>query len=281
VRTLLTIAGTDPTSGAGVTADLQVFGDFGYHGLWVPTAAIDQDSASIHDIHALPAVVIGRMVRRISQGGRPSGVKVGVLFSAEAAERVAESLAPAAGGRPVVVDPVLASGLGDTLARADLVSVLREQILPISTLLTPNIPEAEQLIGRSITDLDSAGRAARELVSFGARAVLIKGGHLPGAPGDVLCVDDEVTTLPNEEHFVEDVHGTGCHLSSAITALLADGLSIPTAVRRAREYLSACVRSAKRLDGEGQAGRLLIVHGPLTRRVASDLQGRGASSTPV
>lgn len=260
VKTLLSIAGTSPTSGAGVGADVQVFRDFGYHGLWVPTTLIDQDTTAIRDARPVQPKWMRGAISTALVAGRPEAIKLGVLHNPDLCLAVAESLPQ---GCPVVLDPVLASGWGTPLHQRALGAAIVAHLMPTVTLITPNVPEAEALTGRAITDLTTAQDAAKALIALGAKAVLLKGGHLPGAPGDVLATEYGCEVLANEVPFVADVHGTGCHLSSALAALLAAGGTLRGACLGARRYLIACVSVARNLPG---GGRPVVVHGTATAK---------------
>ena len=265
-KTLLSIAGTSPISGAGVTADVQVFRDFGFHGVWVPTALVDQDTTAIRAVHPVDPGWITRAIRNATASARPVGVKIGMVHNEAVLGAVVDALEPLVGKVPIVSDPVLASGWGTPLHEQALADKICDRLLSMVTVITPNVPEAEQLSGRTITDLAEAEAAAQTLIECGANAVLLKGGHLAGAPGDVLARRKAGSVvLTNDVQFAADVHGTGCHLSSAIAALLALGFSLDEAVRRARRYLVACVSVARPLLG---GGRPLIVHGTETAAAA-------------
>ena len=198
------------------------------------------------------------------------GLKIGLVHNHSVLDAIIDAIEPLAESFPVVVDPVLASGWGTPLPEVALADAIRDRLLPLATLITPNIPEAEQLTGCEISDLSGADVAARALLAQGAKAVLVKGGHLTGAPGDVLAQVDGSAVLSNDVQFAADVHGTGCHLSSAILALLAQGYSVSEACRRARRYLVACVSIAQPLPS---GGRPVIVHGEETAAAARRLMG--------
>lgn len=270
LKTLLTIGGTDPTSGAGIAADLNVFRDFGYHGLSVPTLAIAQSSDEVSSLGPVDTRVFEAALNIAFESGRPLAIKLGVLGTIDNVRAVVAALSQIEENVPVVLDPVLAATSGSSLADPGFVPTLIEQLLPLCDVVTPNIPEAEQLTGMTIDDLETAKVAGTKLVNAGAKAVLVKGGHLPGAPGDVLVSRQTVQVLANTTQFAVDVHGTGCHLSSALAALLVDGLSVVRACRGARTYLQNCVEAAATLEGEIRQGRgrPIIVHGLTTVQAA-------------
>ncbi len=267
--TLLTIAGTSPTLGAGVGADVQVFRDFGYEPLWVPTVLLDQDTRTVRSRQSVDPGWLTGTISTAVRVGQPKAIKIGLLPSPATVDAVLTGLGSVPRDTPIVLDPVLSTGSGVSLHEDGLVHCLRDTLLKRVALLTPNIPEAEALTGRSIKTLAEAESAAAALVERGARAVLLKGGHLPDAPGDVLATPDSTRVLSNDAQFGVDVHGTGCHLSSALAALLAQGHDIDTACRRARRYLVFCVSLARCLPG---GGRPIIPHNDETQSVARNLR---------
>jgi hydroxymethylpyrimidine/phosphomethylpyrimidine kinase len=263
MRSVLTIAGSDPTGGAGIPADLQVFRDFGFHGVSALTAAVDQDGRRVIAIRPTPPDQVGAACRRIIEIARPVAVKIGLLHSGATARAVAGCLEVLEPEIPVVLDPVLAAGNGDeSLSERGLAKALGAALFDRVTVVTPNLPEAERLLERSIPHFEAAKTAALELSERGGLWVLLKGGHLPGAPADLLAHAGDVLTLVNEHHHDIDVHGTGCHLASAIACLLALGYTVPEAVQRARSYLQDCRRVTTRMS------RAVIVHGATTARAA-------------
>jgi len=270
LKTLLTIGGTDPTSGAGIAADLNVFRDFGYHGLSVPTLMIAQSSDHVHSLVPVEPSVFEAALDIAFELGKPQAIKLGALGTADNVRAVVAALSRFGQEAPVVLDPVLATTSGSSLVDGDFVPTLIQPLLPLCDVVTPNIPEAEQLTGMTIDDLEAAKVAGAKLVDAGAKTVLVKGGHLSGAPGDMLISSQMVEFLANETQFGLDIHGTGCHLSSALAALLAEGFSPARAVRGARAYLQNCVEATATLEGEIRQGRgrPIIVHGSTTVQAA-------------
>ncbi|MGH3097518.1 MAG: bifunctional hydroxymethylpyrimidine kinase/phosphomethylpyrimidine kinase [Streptosporangiales bacterium] len=254
---VLSIAGTDPTAGAGIQADLKTFSALGTYGLTVITALVAQNTQGVRAVHEVPSDFLVAQLDSVFDDVRVDAVKIGMLGSAEVIETVADVLARR---RPphVVLDPVMVAKSGDRLLAADAVSALRERLLPRSDLITPNLPEAADLLGASEAETDAQMREqANELLGLGPRAVLLKGGHLKAADSpDLLAVDGEVHRLGGPRVETKNTHGTGCTLSSAIAALRARGSSWQTAAEEAKAYLTGTLRAADQLDvGSG--------HGPV------------------
>lgn len=253
----LTIAGSDSSGGAGIQADLKVFSALGAYGASVITAVTAQNTLGVTAIHAIPATVVARQIEAVFGDLEVAAVKIGMLGDPAVIKAVAESLQ----GRdvPIVLDPVMVAKSGDSLLPDGAVSALRESLLPLADLLTPNLPEAARLlslpVAESVREMESQGR---HLLELGPRAVLMKGGHGKGP----LCVDllvresAETLWLEAPRQATKNTHGTGCSLSSALAAGLAEGLSLEAAVRGAHLYLQGAIAAADRLKvGQG--------HGPL------------------
>lgn len=273
---LLSIAGTDPTSGAGISADLATFRDFGGYGTSVVTALVDQGTSALGSVLPTPEPFFARQLARLFAELPPRAVKIGLVPTPGLVMQLASALDALAPDTPRVLDPVLSNGRGEALVAPGTEEAIAAALLPRVTLITPNAPEAERLTGLAVADLDGALRAARALVARGARAALVKGGHLPGAPGDVLAWEGGETVLHNESGgggdaargggVRPDVHGTGCHLASATAALLAYGTPLRAACEGARAYLSEAVQAAAR---PGPGARHVVLHGPATVAAAT------------
>jgi hydroxymethylpyrimidine/phosphomethylpyrimidine kinase len=253
----LTIAGSDPTGGAGLQADLKVFLRYGLSGAAVCTATTAQSPAGVTDVHPVAASIVTSQLSALLRDVRPSAVKVGMLGSGENVRAVARALLPLSRrGVPIVVDPVLASGDGKRrlLPRAD-VPLLVRHLFPLATLVTPNIAEAAELTGtddgrvRGKTD-----EVVRALLRAGCRNVLVKGGHMASAEAvDVLGQKSGELVLFSAPRVPRrtSVHGTGCALSAAIAALLAQGRSLEDAVQGAKAFVTAAIAGAKPI-GRGE-----------------------------
>jgi hydroxymethylpyrimidine/phosphomethylpyrimidine kinase len=233
MKTVLIIAGSDPGAGAGLQQDLKVATLLGAYGLTVATALTVQNSLGVKAVHPVAPEVVAAQLDAVLDDFPVAAVKVGMLASAAIVAVVAaglKKLAPA----PVVLDPVLAAGGGFPLLDDPGVAVLKEELFPLTYLLTPNAPEAARLTGRTINTPADLEDAARRLQALGPRWVLAKGGHLNGEPVDVLTDGHNAYHLPGVRLAAPHQHGTGCVLASAAASHLARGLSLPEAVNQAR-----------------------------------------------
>ncbi len=263
MRTALTVAGSDPTGGAGLQLDLQVFRALGVHGAGVVTALTVQDTAKVHEVlPAFPSVVLNQL-RRLLLDFVPDAIKIGMLASDDVLRSVVLGLevVETRGGAlpPVVVDPVLTASDGQPLLERRAWGSL-QSLIGRAALVTPNLPEAEALTGVDTSRRAGVETAARYFVEeMGAGAALVKGGHREGSPDDLLARREPGGTtldwLPGERIDIGPVHGTGCALSSAIAASLARGDDLPLAVARGREFVSAALRRA---ESVGHGARLLV-----------------------
>ena len=254
----LTIAGSDSGGGAGIQADLKTFAANGCYGLSVITALTAQNTMGVSGIHPVPVEFVRQQLRAVLGDIGADAVKVGMLFSVALIETVAAALAEFAIA-PVVVDPVMVAQSGDRLLEADAIDTVKTQLLPLATVITPNLPEAQVLLGRTISGQDELYEAARDLAQFGCRAVLVKAGHLHGAAStDILYLADakRFVTLEGERIDTRNNHGTGCTLSSAIAAGLAQGLDLEAAARSAKTYIQHALQA-------GSTYRIGQGHGPV------------------
>ncbi len=258
----LTVAGSDSGGGAGVQADLKTFHTFGVFGASALTAVTAQNTLGVQSVLILPPSIIRRQIESVRQDLRPAAAKTGMLGNADgvgAAAAALSELAPA----PLVVDPVMVATSGDRLLDPTAVAVLVSELVPLATLVTPNVPEAEILARHAISGEVQMAEAARRIVDAGAGAALIKGGHL--ADDEVLDLywDGEVERVWKAPRIdTSDTHGTGCTLSAAITAGLALGLPLLEAVDTGLAFTRAAIASAPGL-GSG--------HGPLDHWVDPQL----------
>lgn len=250
----LTIAGSDSGGGAGIQADLKTFHHFRVFGTSAITAVTAQNTRGVLGWVAVPIAMIEAQIDAVATDLRPAATKTGMLADASIVEAVAAALRRHALA-PLVVDPVMVSASGDALLERDAVTALRERLIPLATLVTPNLDEAEILVGETVRDLEAMERAGRVLVARGATAALIKGGHLIGdAAIDVLVHGDRVRVFTHPRLDTRHTHGTGCTLSSAITALLALGNELDSAVEQSIDWVHRAIASAPALGGG---------HGPL------------------
>ena len=252
----LTIAGSDSGGGAGIQADLKTFSALGVYGASVITAVTAQNTRAVTAVEAVSPVLIRAQIEAVFADLPPQAVKTGMLGDSQTICTVADSLAAVA--LPyLVIDPVMVAKSGDKLLADAAIATLRERLIPLATLITPNLPEAGELLGRPVTTRDDMPQAAADLLALGCHAVLLKGGHLAGdASDDLLLTTGGATWLSAARHPGKNTHGTGCTLSAAITAGLARGLAPVDAVHAAKDYIGAAIAAADRLHvGSG--------HGPL------------------
>ena len=257
-RRVLTIAGSDSSGGAGIQADLKTFAANGCYGMSVITALTAQNTQGVAAIHAAPVDFVARQLDAVLPDIGADAVKIGMLFSPELIETVARQLQEYRVAR-IVLDPVMVAQSGDKLLRDDAVAALKTHLIPLAEIVTPNVPEAEVLLGTRIGTLDGAAAAAEELRRFGCRNVLVKGGHLEGEASDdclFLGADKRLVRLSGARIATRNNHGTGCTLSSAIAAFLARDFEMEEAVRRAKAYVAAAIQA-------GAAYRIGHGHGPV------------------
>jgi hydroxymethylpyrimidine/phosphomethylpyrimidine kinase len=238
----LTIAGSDSGGGAGIQADLKTFSALGVYGASVLTAITAQNTVRVTAILDLPLDLIAAQIDAVATDIGFDATKTGMLSSAAIIELVAAKIVEH-GLRPLVVDPVMVAKSGDRLLREDAVAALRERLVPLATVVTPNLPEAEVLAGRPLDSPAARREGAKAILALGPQAVLIKGGHLPGPPID-LYYDGAFVEVPADRLTSPNTHGTGCTLASAIAAGLAKGLSPLAAVREAKAYVTEAIRAA-------------------------------------
>ncbi len=249
VPTVLSIAGSDPSGGAGIQADLKTASALGAYGMAVITALTAQNTRAVTGVHEAPAAFVALQIDTVLADVTPDAVKTGMLASAEIIEVVAAKAAEHA-FRNLVVDTVMVAKSGDRLLRADAVQAMREKLVPLAHVLTPNLPEAEDLLGRKVRGDGDIREAARELQAMGARNVVIKGGHRDGdAATDVLFDGEAFHDFSAPRIATMSTHGTGCTFASAIATFLARGESVPDAVSHAKEYLTEALRRAYPVGG--------------------------------
>jgi hydroxymethylpyrimidine/phosphomethylpyrimidine kinase len=243
----LTIAGSDPSGGAGIQADLKTFHQFGVYGEAAITLITVQNTLRVSKVECLPARLVVEQIRAVLEDIVPAAAKTGALGTAEIVEAVAEL---AAGFPfPLVVDPVMISTQGTPLLAGDARRALREKLIPLAALVTPNLAEAEALAGIKIDRRDDMRKAANTIGGMGARAVLIKGGHLKADATDLLWTGGEWHEYPAVRLDTVHTHGTGCTYSAAITAELARGTALLEAVARAKQFITEAIRTSPRLGG--------------------------------
>ncbi len=249
----LTVAGSDSGGGAGIQADLKTFAALGVHGTSAITAITAQNTVGVTDILELPPPLIKAQVAAVVEDIGVDAAKTGMLSSSSIIEAVAEAIALHE-IRPLVVDPVMVAKGGARLLRDDAVEALRRKVVPLATVITPNLPEAEVLLGRTIATLGERRQAARDLVAMGARIAVVKGGHAHDDVTDVYFDGDRLVELTGERVATQNTHGSGCVFSAAIAALLARGEDPLAAVRAAKVFIARAIEESLEL-GAG--------HGPV------------------
>jgi hydroxymethylpyrimidine/phosphomethylpyrimidine kinase len=237
----LTIAGSDPSGGAGIQADLKTFHQFGVYGEAVITLLTVQNSLGVSRVEVMEPGLVLEQIAAVLSDIPPGAAKTGALGSVEVVRAVARAAADFA--FPLVVDPVMISKHGAPLLPEAATAVIRGELLPRATLVTPNVPEAEALTSLTIRTLDDMRRAACAILAMGAKAVLIKGGHLEGDATDILFDGSEWRDFPAPRIPTRHTHGTGCTYSAAITAGLASGLPLADAVARAKRFIHEAIRT--------------------------------------
>lgn len=255
---ILSIAGSDCSGGAGIQADLKTISALGGYAATAITAITVQNTTGVRAIHAVPPIYVGGQIEVVMEDIRPEAVKIGMINDVEIVKVIADCLRRY---RPrfVVFDPVMVSTSGHKLIEGSAISALTRELMPLSSLITPNLKEAEVLTGHPINKVEEMRAAAPELLKFGCEAVLLKGGHLEGGKMcDVLQMagEEEPHLFVSDKIESKNTHGTGCTLSSAIATFLALGYDMPQAVERAKAYVTGGINAGKDVHiGEG--------HGPL------------------
>lgn len=236
----LTIAGSDPSGGAGIQADLKTFHQFGVYGEAVITLLTVQNTLRVSRVEVMQALLVEQQLAAVLEDIPPAAAKTGALGSAEVVEAVARAAADFP--FPLIVDPVMVSKHGHNLLPPDARRALSELLLPHATLAMPNVPEAEALSGIEIRNIEDVRHAACVIRSMGPKAVLIKGGHLESENTDVLFDGVEYREFPAPRLDTPHTHGTGCTYSAAITASLAAGCSLVDAVARSKRFIHEAIR---------------------------------------
>jgi hydroxymethylpyrimidine/phosphomethylpyrimidine kinase len=240
MKTALTIAGSDSGGGAGIQADLKAFAANGVYGMSVITAVTAQNTQEVRAVHNMDIGIIKSQIEAVFDDIQVDGVKIGMLSSPAIVETVASTLSKYE-PKHIVLDPVMVSKGGHHLLQQDAIQALIEKVIPLASILTPNIPEAEVLTGSSIVSEDDMIDACQKLEKLGAKTVLLKGGHLLGNPNDVFYDGETFCWLKGERIQTKNTHGTGCTLSSAIAANLAKGFSLLESVQLGKKYITTAI----------------------------------------
>ena len=250
----LTIAGSDCSGGAGIQADIKTMSALGCYAASAITAITVQNTLGVTAVHAVPPEIVAGQIKAVMDDIEPKAIKIGMVNDAETIFAIAETL-KAYSLPHLVVDPVMVATSGSRLMQDDALDVFCRELLPLATLLTPNVPEAEVLSGIKITDKGSMDKAARRVLQLGCNNLLIKGGHLAGQKVDRLYGDVDCEYVA-ENVVTRNTHGTGCSLSSAITTFLAQGFSTDEAIGKAKKWLTEALKAGADVEiGHG--------HGPV------------------
>jgi hydroxymethylpyrimidine/phosphomethylpyrimidine kinase len=264
----LTIAGSDSSSGAGIQADLKTFSALGVYGLTAITCAVAETPGLVSKIEPISAGMVSRQIEVLLGSFPVAAIKTGLLFSGEIVSAVARTLQAHAGKGPItlVIDPVMVATSGDPLLRDDAVDAYERELFPLAALITPNLHEAARLLGEPIGDLPAMRKAGARLTEKYRVPVLLKGGHLSGPEAtDLLFLAGQVVEFSGPFSRGINTHGTGCTYSAAITAGLANRLSLEEAVRRAKRFVTAAI--TQHLSWETASGASLhaLNHSPSVR----------------
>jgi len=237
----LTIAGSDSGAGAGIQADLKTFAAFGVYGTSVITAITAQNTVGVTKILELPADLVAAQLDAVVEDIGAQALKTGMLANSAIIEIVAEKIREHR-LRNLVVDPVMVAKGGDLLLRPEAIEALRSRLIPLAVIVTPNLPEAEQLTGIRCTRLREIKECARQIIAMGARSVVIKGGHRKGPATDIFYDGKKFRELSAPRLRTANTHGTGCTFSAAIAAGLAKGEKLENAVVQAKRYITHAIR---------------------------------------
>jgi len=234
----MTIAGSDCSAGAGLQADLKTFSSFGVHGLTAVTCIVSETPLIFSKVHPVPPVILQDQIQLLLETYPVTAIKTGMLYSKAHVVAVCELLANRE--MPIVVDPVMVASTGDPLLVEDALEAISERLLPLAAVITPNLPEAEILLDRTIDTPEKQEQAARELAEKFQAACYLKGGHMKVDSGtkhrDILAIGDKVESFESSHLDLAQSHGSGCTLAAALTAGLSEGLSILEASRRAHSF---------------------------------------------
>ncbi|PLR86666.1 bifunctional hydroxymethylpyrimidine kinase/phosphomethylpyrimidine kinase [Bacillus sp. V33-4] len=241
MKTALTIAGSDSSGGAGIQADLKTFAAHRVYGMSVITAVTAQNTTGVRSIANIPEGIIKDQIEAVYEDIAVDAVKIGMLSTSTIITAVADALTSVKATN-IIVDPVMVSKSGHHLLQREAADSLKEQIIPIAKVITPNLPEAEVLLQQKIQSVEEMKDACLELKKLGPEMVLLKGGHLSGDPIDILFDGNEFHIFSEQRIDTKNTHGTGCTLSSAIAANLAKGWPIVEAVKNAKEYITGAIK---------------------------------------
>lgn len=262
----LTIAGSDSSGGAGIQADLKTFTALGVYGASAITAITAQNTQGVQDVLTLPAAIIAAQMTSVASDLAVGAIKTGMLADRATVETVADGLGAFAGA-PLVVDPVMVATSGDVLLAPEAVEAVCRRLLPLATVVTPNLREAARLLGGPVAaTADEMEDQGRRLLAFGPKAVLMKGGHSEGPEAiDILVIQAGSLRFSLPRIATRNTHGTGCTLAAAIAARLAHGDTLPTAVRAAKDFVWNAIHAGRTLavgKGDGPVDHLHGIRRP-------------------
>jgi hydroxymethylpyrimidine/phosphomethylpyrimidine kinase len=258
----LTIAGSDSGGGAGIQADLKTFAALNVYGMSALTAITAQNTRGVSGVQAIDTELVVAQIRAVASDIGIDAAKTGMLFSAPIIKAVAQTVRDT-GPYPLVVDPVMVATSGDRLLQPEAEDSLRQDLIPLATVVTPNLDETAVLVGRKVATLEEMQAAAEAIVAGGAKAVIIKGGHAIVKATDVFYDGSSMELLSSEVVSTRNTHGTGCTLSAAICAMLARGLPLLEASRQAKRYITGALRHSLSIGhGRGPVGHFWNVTYP-------------------
>lgn len=249
MNNILTIAGFDPSSGAGITKDLDVFFSLGMHGVSVPTCIVNQNPMGVTDVYPIPPEQFSQMLNTVNDGIRLDGIKIGVMLD-EFHVDVLSDFISSVKDIPVVLDPIISAKNDTQLLTVNGLRVLIDSVFPKTTVITPNTEEAAIITKDRINNIDDMQKAARAMLDMGINAVVIKGGHLDGEPIDILYDGRELTKW-YKKRVKRDIHGTGCTFSSALLAFLVKGQNLKNAFDSAEKYMLYSIEKSYTIADNG------------------------------
>lgn len=258
MRTVLSIAGSDSSGGAGIQADLKTITCLGEYGMTVITAITAQNTIGVSAVEGISVDMVKAQIDAVFQDIRPDAVKLGMIATPDIMEAICEKLVEYKAGH-IVVDPVMVATSGSALMEDETVQTLKERLIPLAEVITPNISEAEVLSGISIDSKEDMEKAAGKIAGYYHGAILVKGGHLKDTADDLLYTDGQAIWISGKRIVNENTHGTGCTLSSAIATFLAKGYSLEESVKEAKNYVTGAIAAGLNL-GQGR-GPLWHNHG--------------------
>lgn len=250
MKTVLTIAGSDSSGGAGIQADIKTISANGVFAMSVITAITAQNTMGVFDNQDVTPEMISKQIKVIFDDIKVDGIKIGMVSKIESIKAIGKSLREISELPPVVLDTVMVSKSGFKLLSNDAKDTLVKELFPLATLITPNLPEAEEFLGIKIRNLEEMKEAAIGLYNLGAKNVLVKGGHLENEATDILFNGEKFTYFKQERLNKKNTHGTGCTLSSAIASNIAKGMDLEKAIEKAKEYVTVAIEHGIKL-GKG------------------------------